>query len=200
MDDAVPPRRRGPYARSAERRRAIVDAALEVFAAKGYLSGSLQDIADRIGVSQTSLLHYFPRKRDLLLAVLAHRDAVDKPPPGLPWTDSVLAQAELNAHHRGLPELYAVLCGEAVTDDHPARAHFSDRFSQLRAEYAAQLRRLDEEGRLRPGVDPAVAATGLIALWDGLQTQWLLEPSVDVVGGLRAYLSLVLEPATDADG
>ena len=70
MDEDVP-RKRGPYARSAERRRAIIDAALEVFAAKGYLAGSLQDIADRIGVSQTSLLHYVRRSpsRSMVITV-----------------------------------------------------------------------------------------------------------------------------------
>jgi hypothetical protein len=44
-------------------------------------------------------------------------------------------------------------------------------------------------------VEPVVAAASLIALWDGIQTQWLLEPgSVDMAGCLRAYLDLVLLP------
>ncbi|GLJ62529.1 TetR family transcriptional regulator [Microbacterium barkeri] len=198
MDEDVP-RKRGPYARSAERRRAIVDAALEVFAAKGYLAGSLQDIADRIGVSQTSLLHYFPRKRDLLLAVLDQRDAVDKPPAGLSFPDDVLAQADLNARHHGLPELYTVLCGESVTEGHPAREHFARRFASLRDQYADELRGLAEEGRLRPGIEPSIAATGLIAIRDGLQTQWLLDPDVDVTAGLRAYLALILVDAPESE-
>ena len=66
-------RRRGPYAKSAERRRQIVDAAFELFAAHGYRGASLQDVADRVGLSQTGLLHYFPSKRELLIAVLAKR-------------------------------------------------------------------------------------------------------------------------------
>jgi hypothetical protein len=35
----------------------------------------------------------------------------------------------------------------------------------------------------------------LIALWDGIQTQWLLSPqSVDMAGCLRGYLELVILP------
>ena len=68
--------RRGPYAKSAERRRAILTAAHAVFAAHGYRGGSLQDVANHAGMSQTSLLHYFPSKSDLLLAVLNWRDSI----------------------------------------------------------------------------------------------------------------------------
>ena len=65
MTASATPRRRGPYAKSAGRRVEIVKAAFEVFAERGYQGGSLQEVADRVGVSQTSLLHYFPSKRHL---------------------------------------------------------------------------------------------------------------------------------------
>ena len=59
---------RVPYAKHAGRRAAIIEAAAEVFAARGYHAGSFQQVADRVGMSQSSLFHYFPTKRDLLLA------------------------------------------------------------------------------------------------------------------------------------
>ncbi|MCP2030061.1 AcrR family transcriptional regulator [Okibacterium sp. HSC-33S16] len=190
--------KRGPYAKSADRRQAIVEAAHTVFAAQGYVGGSLQDVADRVGMSQTSLLHYFPSKRELLLAVLNWRDSITgdgqtPPDPTETFSESILRQARFNEKIPGVIELYAVLCAESLTDDHPGRAYFCERFDTLRATYFADFTRLAEKGRLRPGVDPARAAASLIALWDGIQTQWLLDPEgIDMAACLRDYLSLII--------
>ncbi len=192
--------RRGPYAKSADRRRTIVTAAHAVFAARGYRGGSLQEVADRVGMSQTSLLHYFPTKSDLLLAVLNWRDTITgdgavSPDPEESLVDAVIRQARFNENIPGVIELYTVLCAESVTDDHPGRKFFLDRFARLRFSYAQAFTRLSEEGRLRPGVDPERAAAALIALWDGIQTQWLFAPdTIDMAGSLRDYLRLIVLP------
>jgi AcrR family transcriptional regulator len=197
--------KRGPYAKSADRRQAIVQAAHAVFAAQGYVGGSLQDVADRVGMSQTSLLHYFPSKRDLLLAVLNWRDSITgdghtPPDPAETFSESILRQARFNEEVPGVIELYAVLCAESLTDDHPGREYFCERFATLRATYLDDFTRLAEQGRLRPGVDPGRAAASLIALWDGIQTQWLLDPNgIDMAACLRDYLSLLILDETVED-
>jgi AcrR family transcriptional regulator len=195
-------RLRGPYAGAAERRAAIVDAAFRVFAEHGYTKGSLQKVADLVGMSQTSLLHYFPKKSDLLLAVLERRDAVG----GIPATpdegvtqflDAVLQRARANGTIYGLVELYTVLAGEAVTRDNPGREYITQRLAGLRDEYEREFQELQDVGRLRPGIPPEVAAASLIALWDGLQLQWLLAPEViDVAGYLGCYLDAIVLPPT----
>jgi AcrR family transcriptional regulator len=197
--EAAPAGRRGPYAKSKQRREGIVNAAYEVFAARGYRGGSLQDVADRVGMSQTSLLHYFPTKRELLLAVLERRDSVSgdgKPrDPEEALADAVIRQARFNETVPGVIELYTVLCAESITDDHPGRGYFTERYERLRRSYLRAFSALAGEGRLRPGVDPERAAASLIALWDGIQTQWLMAPErVDMAGCLRDYLGLLLLP------
>lgn len=186
-------------------------AAFEVFSAHGFTGGSLQDVADVVGMSQTSLLHYFPTKRDLLLAVLRRRDQVaydgsrpegDRPDgaPGVSLREGVLRQAAYNATVPGLISLYTVLSAEAVTDDNPGQDYVATRFDSLRAEYSDGLRALEARGGLRPGVDPDRAAASLVALWDGLQLQWLLAPDrVDVVQQLRDHFELILLPEADSD-
>lgn len=184
-------KRRGPYAKSAERRASIVEAAFAVFAERGYNSGSFQDIADRVGVSQTSLLHYFPTKSALLLAVLARRDelADEVPDPAQGLATSILGRAQANERIPGVVQLYTVLCGEATTAEHPGREYFVARLSRLRQKYADELRGLD----LAPGVDPDRAAASIVGLWDGVQVQWLLEPdAIDVGACLADYLRLIL--------
>lgn len=194
------PARRGPYAKSTQRREAILAAAHSVFAARGYRGGTLQDVADRAGMSQTSLLHYFPSKSSLLMAVLTWRDFISgdgTPVADLEETivDAVLRQVRFNEGVPGVLELYTVLCAESLTDANPGRQFFVDRFERLRSSYARQFNGLAADGRLRPGVDPEVAAASLIALWDGIQTQWLLAPgSVDMSECLSGYLRLVMLP------
>lgn len=196
---AAPAAKRGPYAKSKQRRESIVAAAHEVFAAHGYRGGSLQDVADKVGMSQTSLLHYFPSKSDLLLAVLNWRDSVTggghPRDPEETLVDAVIRQARFNETVPGVIELYTVLCAESVTENHPGLDYFTQRYERLRRSYLRSFTALADEGRLREGVDPERAAVSLIALWDGIQTQWLMAPErVDMAGCLRDYLELVILP------
>ncbi|MEO0497178.1 MAG: TetR family transcriptional regulator C-terminal domain-containing protein [Pseudomonadota bacterium] len=52
------------------KRKAILDAALEVFAAEGYRGASVERIAERAHMSKTNLLYYFPSKEDVYREVL----------------------------------------------------------------------------------------------------------------------------------
>ncbi len=202
VEDAGARSRRGPYAGAAERRAAILEAAFDVFAQHGYTGGSLQKIADIVGMSQTSLLHYYPKKSDLLLAVLRRRDAVGDatlPAGGEPtaFLDSVLQQARANETVQGLIELYTVLAGEAVTTGNPGREYVLQRFAGLRVEYTHRFEELAACGRLRSGISPDAAAASLIALWDGLQIQWLLAPdAIDVASNLESFIDAIVLPPT----
>lgn len=53
----------------AEKRRRILDAALEEFAKKDYKSASTDDIAARAGISKGLLFYYFKNKQSLYLAL-----------------------------------------------------------------------------------------------------------------------------------
>jgi AcrR family transcriptional regulator len=55
-----------------ERREAVLEAAMEVFAQRGYLGTPTMDIAKAAGISQAYLFRLFPRKIDLVLAVVHH--------------------------------------------------------------------------------------------------------------------------------
>jgi AcrR family transcriptional regulator len=51
-------------------RQALLDAALELFAEKGYFGTSLRDIARHVGVRESALYNYFPSKESLFEAVV----------------------------------------------------------------------------------------------------------------------------------
>jgi AcrR family transcriptional regulator len=68
--DVRPPRQRmAPE----ERRGAILEAALSVFSDLGYTQATLNDVADRVGVTKGCLYHYFESKERLLLDLIRDR-------------------------------------------------------------------------------------------------------------------------------
>jgi AcrR family transcriptional regulator len=175
---------RGEYAKTRARKMAILDAALEVFSESGYRSGSLREVAARVGISEAGLLHHFPNKVRLLEAVLEHRDELARERFDLGGRDgastlrSLVDLAAYNASVPGVVELYCVLSAEATAPDHPAHEYFVKRYVDTRAMIVDAFTRLKDEGRLTVAVDPHRAANATIALMDGLQVQWLLDRGV----------------------
>jgi AcrR family transcriptional regulator len=183
------------YAKGRAKRREIIDQAMAMFGEAGYRGASLREIAARCGISHPGLLHHFPTKESLLLAVLDHRDEVD-----IEWleTDSadgvttlrhLVELTALNTTRRGIVELYAVLSAEATSADHPAHAYFRQRYRRAVDTAVSAYARARGTGALRDGIDPEAAGRQLIALMDGLQVQWLLDDgATDMAGVLRAHV------------
>ncbi|MCF2528853.1 substrate-binding domain-containing protein [Yinghuangia soli] len=193
--------KRGPYRKSVELRREILDAALKVFARDGYRASSVRDIAEAAGITAPGLLHHFGSKSALLIEALRHREQIDgsfsagRDLRGSGALLAVVELAEYNTRQRGLAELFCVLSAEATSSEHPAHEYFKQRYDWFRDYVGQGFAQLAEGGDLRPGVDPVRAARSTVALLDGLQTQWLLDPgAVDMPGDLRQYFrSLVTE-------
>ncbi|MFG2627764.1 TetR/AcrR family transcriptional regulator [Streptomyces sp. NPDC048473] len=189
-------------ARSAERRAEILRATLEVIAERGYRGASLSAVAERVGLSQQGLLHYFPTKEALLVAVLKDRDQWDTGggtrSDGTWRIDLLASLVEYNAMRPGIVQTFSALLGESVTEGHPAREFFTRRYTQVRSSMAAMLRAEYGE-RLPGGLTPERAAPLLVAMMDGLQYQWLLDPdSVDMPAAFQDFLALLRSPESDA--
>lgn len=197
MTDTVAPARRRPrgaYAKSEAKRQAILDAALEVFAESGYRSGSLRDIAARVGMSEAGLLHHFPNKSALLAAVLERRDqhsvsfVSEEDADGVTTLRGLVELAAYNASVPGVVELYTTLSAEATAPDHPAHDYFVRRYEWTRGMIGSAFEKIDRDGLLADGIDPARAAIATVAMMDGLQVQWLLDRTVvDMSAALREF-------------
>jgi len=184
------------YAKGRERREEILAAADAAFAKHGFRGASLATIAQEVGLSQPGLLHHFPSKEDLLLEVLRYRDerqrewvaqAVEEADS---YAEALLELCAANARTPGLVRLFTVLGAEGVDDDHPAHELFKRRYRELRELVASRFETEQHEGRLAADVDPETLAVQVLALFDGLQLQWLLEPdAIDMVEVLRDFLA-----------
>lgn len=189
------------YAAGRRRRAQILVDATQLFARSGYGDTSLRDIAEAVGVSKSTLLHHYATKEALLSAVLMERDDAIRlqdhattPCRAADLLRGMPAGAAHNAEvEPGLIEVYAVLSCEAVPAGHPAHDYFIRRFERSLDYFTEVFRLAQLDGDLPEHRDPEREAIWLIALWDGLQYQWLYDrDAVDVAVQLRAHLDDVL--------
>jgi AcrR family transcriptional regulator len=180
-------------ARGRARRTQIVEAATALFSNAGYRGTGLAGIAAEVGVTQAGLLHHFPSKEKLLEEVVRRRSEVDAPlideiigHGGLEIFDRVHLLAEHNAARPGLSQLFTVLVAENLLPEHPINDFFVGRYRALRRLIADRLREAQRRGEIAPDADVESVSRRLVAGLDGLQTQWLLDPSeVDLVTSYR---------------
>jgi AcrR family transcriptional regulator len=195
---------RGPYAKSAEVRRKILEACVAAFAETGFYGASMKDIARRAGLSHTGLRHHFPAKEDLLIAVLELRseqsreilaslggdDPAAEPVAALRGQLAVVRDNELSP---GLLALHSVLSGEASSPEHPAHEYYAKRYQDIRTFYASAFRALADRNRLRSSLEPTTLATVTLSLINGLQAQWLFDrDGVDIEATLREFFISVV--------
>ena len=173
---------RKPQKRTLERREAVLKAALSVFGARGYNNGALAEIAELAGMTHAGVLHHFGSKEGLLIAVLQYRDGEEV--AGIARREQLTGKAFLghlidtvkeNETRRGVVQAYAVLSAESVTDGHPAQDYFRGRTRGLREKIVGVINEATDFAADQQEVQDTASA--LIAVMDGLQVQWLFEPS-----------------------
>ncbi|HET9649701.1 MAG TPA: TetR/AcrR family transcriptional regulator [Microlunatus sp.] len=195
-------RPRGAYAKGLARRQEILDAAIVVFARRGADRTSLRAIAQEVGVTHAALIHHFGTLERLLVEVYnesarrleGEAQGGDHVSP----VEMMRLSAQRNREVPGMVQLYTSLVASALEEGHPAATTFAtQRFSAIRTALADQIRARQADGRIRPDLDADQAAALVIAASDGLQTQWLLDASVDQVGAL-ALLDRLLSAVPSA--
>lgn len=178
---AGPDRARRQHSATAERREAVLRAAMSVFGQRGYNKGGLVEVAEQAGMTHAGVLHHFGSKEALLVAMLQYRDGEEAAGvPGRAQTEGpaflghMLDTVTENTTRPGVVQTYTVLSAESVTEAHPAQPYFRGRLAVLRDKIAGVL--AEVSGRDADDQDVRDDASALIALMDGLQVQWLLDP------------------------
>ena len=193
-------RPRGNYQVTEARRESILVSAFNVFAKSGFRGGSLKQVAELEGISEAGILHHFKSKGQLLISVLEYRDRASE--FNIPTENSTgerfisgwLDLISYNMANKGIVELFCILSAEATAEDHPAHEYFKQRYKHVTNLTSRYFALLHKEQKLRPGIEPEEAATALIAVSDGLQVQWLLDPSWDMLEGHRSFFRGILKP------
>lgn len=179
--------RRGPYAKGEAKRAEILEAALEIVEEQGCRRATSRMIAERVGLSQAGLTHYFSTREELYVEVLRTRDQRDTEQifEKNPTYEGFIEIVTHNASVPGLVQLYVEYSSEATFPPHPAHEFFQERFAWIHGMLTEVIRRAQGAGEIGPEIDVDHAADLIVAAADGLQVQWLLDRSVDMADRLR---------------
>jgi AcrR family transcriptional regulator len=191
---------RGPYKRGIERRRQVVATATEVFGEYGFRGGTLQQVADRVGGTPAAVLKLFGTKEKLLIAVLEHwgvmtREIVAQGTVENAYLDGFNRLMSYHVEHKGLLQLYTTMAAEASSPQHPANEFMTHRYRTTLEDMRGRFRTSALGGHLKKMTEEDIAheAECLLAVLDGLEIQFLLNPAFDLERSFASYVDKVLE-------
>ncbi len=154
---------------AAERRRALVEAALRVFSEGSYAGATTSQIAREAGVSEPILYRHFASKRELYFACLDRawirireriEKEIDELGPEVGWR--AVGPATMREMKVVLPSLWMQAITEAG-EDPEIRRHVRGHMRQVHDFFADVLRRVQEQGGIHPDRDPDTEAWVFIA-------------------------------------
>jgi AcrR family transcriptional regulator len=201
------PRRSGRRAASRSRaqqgedtRRAILDAAVELYAEGGFRGTGLIAIGRRAGIHHATVLYHYRTGRELLLAVLEERDRryheISREviaEGGLTALRNLPTVGRFNAEHRLWAKLFTVLQAENLDEDAEVHAYFAKRRTDTRALLGRFLREAKERREIRQDVDVDRTADVILAFMSGAQIQHFLDPAhVDLVAAYERFTAMLL--------
>lgn len=155
--------------RAAARKDQILDAAVRLFAGRGYHRTTTKDIAVEADISEGTIYNYFSSKEALLFAILA-RLVEQTDPAGwlmqtLPEDPKALFQAMLRYRQefieKNFPMLRAVLSEILVNPDMAGQC-YRQLLVPIQANLEEHLQRRVEAGQIRP-MDTSLMAKILVA-------------------------------------
>lgn len=194
--------------RSALSTRRLLDACAELIAERGYERTTLADIGSRAGYSQGLVTRRFGSKANLMVVLvdrMTARYGTDRiaetigDRTGAAAVTHIVRQIREDARRspEGLRSFYAVMY-EGVKPI----PELHERLRDLNRAFLAKLVDLMaaglESGTVRPGTDPAAAATMVASCLRGVAYFWLLDPDgfdiVDELDSLARQLDAALAP------
>lgn len=168
----------------------------------GWRNTTISQIAREAGVSPAGLLHHFESKERLLHAVLEARDTFDA--THLDTSGDVIEQIErVPERFEQAPDLigtFVVLLIENLNPDAPLHERLLGRYRFALEAVAEGIRREQRAGRYRTDVDPALKAVEILAFLYGMETSWLLDPSIPVTEAIKAYARSLAHQLTSPAG
>ena len=179
----------------------IIEAAIELFARLGYRNTTIMSIAEAVGVTDASVLHYFPNKLAILEAALDHEDRpaqkelLEQLQPG--GIEALRNLAEWGVHMETHPEttsLHLMLSTEALSEASELHGMFETRYRYIRRQLTKAIQKGIDAGELRADIDAEHEATAYLALIDGLRLQWFLDNrKLPLAMHLRSYVDHLID-------
>jgi AcrR family transcriptional regulator len=158
--------------KSQDRRAAIVAAAVELFAAKGFRGATTRELAARVGVTEPVLYQHFRDKRDLYSAIIETKaqEGSEKAADLIKYAEgeddrrflTALAELILGRYHED-PALVRLVLFSGLEGHELADLFFRRQVMRFYEMVAGYIRRRIRQGAFRP-MDATVAARGFIGM------------------------------------
>lgn len=183
----------------------ILDQAMRVFWQKGYEATSIQDLVETLGINRFSLYDSFGDKRGIFIRALER------------YTDQVFARSltELESSELGLEAIESYFAGlaqwaesplnkrgcllvntavEQASHDRVTHAHLRRQYERVEQAFLSALRRAEQRGQLRAGLNLADRARCLVLVVQGClvnmkalrNASWVQSAARVMVADLRA--------------
>ena len=184
-----------------DKRKQLLDAAVRVFARRGYHGSRVGDIAEEAGVAHGLLYHYFSSKEDVLRTVFrenfvelltrfrAVEEAEEPAPDKLEGFAKILLRTWRND-----PDLVTVMVREVARSP-----QLQGQVEEVREAFAVLQRVIEQgqrEGSFRADVDPRFAAWIVYGGLEEVLTGWVLgglpDGEADVTTAERTAIDLAL--------
>jgi AcrR family transcriptional regulator len=176
-------------AKGEDRKQRILAVAQRLLTRNGWRNTTLAQIAGDAGVSPAGLLHHFESKEQLLHAVLDVRDADDDAHADRAGDLISEIAAVAERFHRS-PELigtFSVLMAENVDPNAPLHDRLVGRYEGAVDIITELIRRGQRSGQFRMDMDITVKAVQILAFITGMETTWLLNPSIPLTEVFKEY-------------
>jgi len=201
-----PPRRGRPAQDVPKRRQAILDAALEEFAARGFAAARLDDMARRAGVAKGTIYLYFPDKgslfQELVRAMLspliaAIEAAALREIPIRALVELILNTFVSDIYETRRKDVLRLIITEGARFPELAEFYYREVIARVLPPVRERLRLAVEQGELAHDAlarfPQLLVAPGLMVLiWSGLFERFA---PLDVRALMRAHLELLLGAA-----
>lgn len=181
--------RRSQTERRDESERRLLHAATEVIVERGVSAATFGAIGERAGYSRGLATQKFGSKQGMTEALIAHlheRQAKALEAVGIdtaPGLDALLGYVDhylRQLRQEGEGKAYFMLLADAVSDLTDLRAAFAASHERVERLLEALCIRGQDEGTIRPDLDPDAAALMVGSLLLGLSVQCLVDPEMDL--------------------
>lgn len=185
---------RGSYARGRATREEIVNVARDVLVQRGYHGMTFVAVAERAGITRAGLIHHFPSKEHLLLAVMEDRFSengqwmMGQLEAGKPVLDIFVDLMSRLTASRPQSTLLLALGGASIDSSHPAHDWYVARYRYMRPTLTEHVVDNQRRGLIVTRDTPDQLAIQLIGTIEGILLQWLYDPdAVDAVAVMRGF-------------
>ena len=183
----------------AERRRRILETAVQVYAQHGFHQTGMRQLCAALGMSAGALYRYFPGKESIIAGLVEmDREMIQHNlrslPPDVSFIGTMQHMLEVTMGelqtNEGLLAIWSEISSEATRNPAVA-ALLSNHYQFIENLISSLVQAALKRGELRDGVDPLATARFIMASHDGMMTRRAIDPTYPLQQIARESLGLL---------